>query len=82
MQAVKALHDQSISHTDLKPGNVVVSLLKPDGGKALEAAVTDLGGAVVNNQCKFMLMLHERMVPLAASLHFITSVDASTWSYC
>ena len=51
LQAVKAMHDRHISHTDLKPGNIIISMHHP-GLSGLEATVTDLGGAILNNQCK------------------------------
>lgn len=51
LQAVKAMHSQHIAHTDLKPGNIIISMNEPSL-MGMEATVTDLGGAIHNNQCK------------------------------
>lgn len=54
LQAVKALHDRRISHTDLKPGNIIIS--KAEAGLVgLKATVIDLGGAIFNNECELRL---------------------------
>ena len=41
-----------MSHTDLKPSNIIISLTSA-GLSGLQATVTDLGGAVVGNRCEF-----------------------------
>lgn len=54
LQAVKAMHDRGMSHTDLKPGNIIISTFGADL-MGLEATVVDLGGAIQNNKCDLSL---------------------------
>ena len=44
-----------MSHTDLKPGNIITSMVGADL-RGLEATVTDLGGAIFNNECELRLI--------------------------
>ncbi|KAL3136943.1 Dual specificity protein kinase clk2 [Trebouxia sp. C0010 RCD-2024] len=48
-QAAKAMHDRGMSHNDLKPGNIIISMAGADL-MGLEATVVDLGGAILNNE--------------------------------
>lgn len=51
------MHSQHIAHTDLKPGNIIISMNGPSL-IGMEATVTDLGGAIHNNQCKLCCAAH------------------------
>ena len=48
------MHSQDIAHSDLKPGNIMISMNEPSL-MGMEASVTDLGGALHNNQCKLCM---------------------------
>lgn len=48
------MHDRGMSHNDLKPGNIIISMAGADL-MGLEATVVDLGGAILNNECELRL---------------------------